>query len=160
MNPDSQDFKQLRQLLALKRHEQPPPGYFHHFSREVIVRIKTGDSGEKVPSSWIERLWAMLEAKPIFAGALGASVCAVLISGFVNAEETAGVATATGLQPLPSGGHGGFTPGVAMASADALSADEPTLNTSPAEASLESLFEFRPGRLNALPANNWVVPAN
>ncbi|PYJ05511.1 MAG: hypothetical protein DME25_08320, partial [Verrucomicrobia bacterium] len=84
MNPESQDFTQLRRLLALKRHEQPPPGYFHDFSRQVVVRIRAGATGDpesamvwEVP--WLRRLWAAFETKPILAGAFGVLVCGLLL---------------------------------------------------------------------------------
>ena len=81
-------------MLALKRHEQPPPGYFNHFSGQVVARIK---AGERVDESvldrlfweapWIQRLWAALEAKPILAGAFGATVCGLLIFGVIYSER-------------------------------------------------------------------------
>src|SRR6185295_5567848 len=95
MNPDSENFEPLRRLLALKRHEQPPPGYFDGFSREVMARIRAGEtepSREASAGSLWQRLWTMLEAKPIFAGAFGAGVCAVLISGILNSESAGGMA--------------------------------------------------------------------
>src|SRR5262245_46927882 len=95
MNPDSENFEQLRRLLALKRHEQPPPGYFEGFSREVIVRIRTGDQGGRdYEGTWWQRFRALLEAKQVFAGAFGATVCVVLISGVLNSEKAGMNATA------------------------------------------------------------------
>src|ERR1051326_8949810 len=99
MNPDSENFEALRRLLALKRHEVPPPGYFDKFSREVIARIKAGDDGERKPEGWIHRLWAALEAKPIFAGAFGAAVCTVLVSGILNSEDS-GIAAGSVVNPI------------------------------------------------------------
>jgi hypothetical protein len=82
MSPESENFEQLRRLLVLKRYEQPPPGYFHHFSREVIVRIKAGDKGESATAawwswegSWLQRAWAAVETRPALAGAFGLAVC-------------------------------------------------------------------------------------
>jgi hypothetical protein len=103
MDQDSQDFESLRRLLALKRYEQPPPGYFNHFSVEVIARIKGGEGAhENVmerlfwEAPWLQRLWAALETKPVMAGAFGAAVCALLVAGVVYSERPEG-------QPLISG---------------------------------------------------------
>jgi len=97
MNPGSENFDSLRQLLALKRHEIPPPGYFHGFSRNVIVRIKAGENGEElgVENSWLKRFLGMFDVKPVFAGAFGTAVCAFLISGIVSSEQTPVMAGAT-----------------------------------------------------------------
>jgi len=88
MSPESENFEQLRRLLILKRHEQPPPGYFHHFSREVIVRIKAGDTGETVTAawwswqgSWLQRPWTAIESRPALAGAFGVVVCGFFAAG-------------------------------------------------------------------------------
>src|SRR5215831_12887312 len=91
MYPDSEEFDSLRRLLALKRHEQPPPGYFHHFSRNVIVRIQAGERGMDAASlerllwdaPWLQRFWTALEAKPVLAGALGVAACAMLLAGLI-----------------------------------------------------------------------------
>jgi hypothetical protein len=94
MNQDENNFESLRRLLALKRHEIPPPGYFNRFSAQVINRIR---SGEAAPASVSERLhaeapWLMkflqiFEAKPAFAGAFAFALCLFLVFGTVLAER-------------------------------------------------------------------------
>ncbi len=88
MKPDSQDFQDLRRFLALKRHEQPPPGYFEHFSAIVMARIRAGEQAQDslwerlcVSVPWFQRLWSSLEARPAVAGAFGMAVCALLVAG-------------------------------------------------------------------------------
>jgi hypothetical protein len=95
MNQDTENFEQLRRLLALKRHEQPPPGYFDRFSSQVIARIENGERGQRdepigrllweVP--WLQRIWAAFEAKPMLAGVFGVAVCGLLITGVVYADR-------------------------------------------------------------------------
>lgn len=95
MNSEQGNFEQLHRLLAIKRHEQPPPGYFDNFSRQVIVRIKAGDrKGETMLEwlfeevSWLGSLWAAFETKPVLASSVGLAVCVLLISGFMYAGKT------------------------------------------------------------------------
>jgi len=90
-----ENFEQLRKLLTLKRHEQPPPGYFHNFSREVIVRIKAGESGETAVSawwawegSWLQRVWGAFEARPVVAGAFGVAVCGFFVAGALISTDS------------------------------------------------------------------------
>ena len=64
-------------MLAWKRHEQPPPGYFDDFASSIIDRI---DSEQHVPSWW-QRFAALLDPKPIFAGAFSVTVCGTLLVG-------------------------------------------------------------------------------
>lgn len=107
MNPDSENFDALRRVLALKRHEQPPPGYFDQFSSQVIARIKAGETGEPASAvsrffrgaSWWNHVVSALEAKPAVAGAFGAAVCALLISGIVYSENAPTPASAGLAEP-------------------------------------------------------------
>jgi len=96
MNRGAENFEQLRRLLALKRHEQPPPGYFNGFSRQVIVRIRSGDGAEEAAGlarllkevPWLRWLWAAFQTKPMLAGAFGALVCGGLISVVISWEKS------------------------------------------------------------------------
>jgi hypothetical protein len=96
MNHDSENFEQLRRLLSLKRHEQPPPGYFNNFSRQVCARIKAGERADSSflarlfpNASWIQQFWSSLETQPILAGAVGLAACAFLLGGVVYSTEKA-----------------------------------------------------------------------
>ena len=103
MSQDNQDFTSLQRLLALKRYEQPPPGYFHNFSGQVIARIKAGEGAHDsaferlfLDAPWLQRLWGLLETKPIMAGAFGTAVCALLVSGVVYSERPENPSTLAG----------------------------------------------------------------
>jgi hypothetical protein len=89
------NFESLRRLLAIKRHELPPPGYFNNFSSQVVARIRAGETD--VPDSLSERLLAgapwlvnffqVFEVKPAFTGAFASALCLLLLFGAVFAER-------------------------------------------------------------------------
>jgi len=102
-SPEHDD--RLLKLLALKRHEQPPPGYFEHFSNGVIARLSAGEARERgwwedifEEALWLKRLWSVLEAKPVLAGAFGVVVCGLVVSGIVYSQKL-DQATATAEPP-------------------------------------------------------------
>jgi len=104
MSPESKNLEGVRRLLALKRYEQPPAGYFHGFSRQVIVRIKAGELGnESEASIWsfgagsvFQRVWATLDARPVFAGAFGVAVCGFFVVGALLSDTGATAADNNG----------------------------------------------------------------
>lgn len=69
MKDQSQDFEQLRRLLALKRYENPPPGYFRDFSSRVIDQIER--EGAAVDETWLQRVVSLFRVRP----AISASFC-------------------------------------------------------------------------------------
>jgi hypothetical protein len=95
MHPENENFEELRRLLTLKRHEQPPPGYFQDFSGHVIARLRAGERTDRSgfweslswEAPWLQRLWGAFETKPIMAGALGMIVCGFLVSGVLLSEK-------------------------------------------------------------------------
>ena len=79
MNPSSEEFDRLRKLLALKRQEQPPPGYFNRFSNKIIARIEA--EGLCIRVSWWQRVFPELDAKPVLACAYGLVIMGLLVIG-------------------------------------------------------------------------------
>jgi hypothetical protein len=95
MNPEQDNFQNVRRLLSLKRYEQPPPGYFEGFSAQVIARVRSGQHLRE-PSfiewlvggaPWMERLRGLFETKPMLAGGFGLAACALLVAGIVHSES-------------------------------------------------------------------------
>lgn len=95
MSEYQNDFEAVRRLLSLKRHEVPPPGYFHRFSDQVIQRIRVGEAA--APAGWSEELYAQAPwlvrflqsfgGKPVFAGSFAGALCMLLVFGIVYAER-------------------------------------------------------------------------
>ncbi|MGH7940188.1 MAG: hypothetical protein ACREFR_03850 [Limisphaerales bacterium] len=75
----------MRRLLALKRHEVPPPGYFENFSSKVIGRIRAAQAAREVP--WILRFIQAFEAKPIYPVGVASALCLLLLFGIVSVEQ-------------------------------------------------------------------------
>jgi hypothetical protein len=93
MNENENNFEPLRRLLALKRHETPPPGYFENFSGDVMAGIRAARREKSVSARlpeelpWLFRLLSAFEAKPAFAGVFAFSLCLLLVVGIVYAER-------------------------------------------------------------------------
>ena len=105
MKRDPEPDVRLLKLLALKRHEQPPPGYFEHFSNGILARLNAGEARERgwwedifEEALWLKRLWSAFEAKPVLAGAFGVAVCGLVVSGIVYSQKL-DQATATATPP-------------------------------------------------------------
>jgi hypothetical protein len=77
-NPD-QDFEQLRKLLACKKHEQPPPGYFTYFSDRVVAQIEIE---ERTKVSWWRAALAHFDARTALACGYGFAISSLLFLGF------------------------------------------------------------------------------
>jgi hypothetical protein len=87
METEHNEFEQLRKLLALKRHEQPPPRYFSEFSSGVLARLRTL---EKAPAAtWWQRFGLDLDLKPALMGACGVVVCGLLLVGVITSLGSA-----------------------------------------------------------------------
>ena len=141
MNEEGQDFERLRQVLALKRHETPPPRYFKELPGRILSRLAKPESPER-DSLWT-RLGRLLGERPMFATAAGvAAGCALLAGlGFVILQDAAQMDSA-GIPPLSS--HG-------VALTGELNAANPvSLASSNANAGTELFNSFQP---QAIPAS-------
>jgi len=104
MQHPEENFDGLRRALKLKRHEQPPPGYFNNLSAQIISRIRENDAHDRAgaldaavwEAPWLNRVLDFLQARPTYAGVLGAAACALLIAGLVYSERPAGLAASDG----------------------------------------------------------------
>ena len=93
MNESEQRFDDLRQLLKLKQHEIPPPGYFHGFSSQVIsaiqedLRVSSKPQNSSSPS-WLSRFFASFDSRPGLVGGLATSMVLFLVLGIVLADHS------------------------------------------------------------------------
>ena len=109
--PDgTEQFDRLLQLLAVKRDEQPPPGFFDRFPREVRRQIMVQDdlhaswlSQLRHESNWLRLALATMEGRPALAGVFGVFACGLIIAGILYASyprlPSTGLARDDGLMP-------------------------------------------------------------
>jgi len=96
MSDTNNNFEDLKRLLKLKRHEVPPPGYFNHFSGDVVARIRTGEAGgaqnilERIQSDspFMAGLLQLFGARPGILGALATGVCLLLLVGVLFMDHS------------------------------------------------------------------------
>lgn len=88
------DFIQIRRLLSLKRHEQPPPGYFDFLAGRVQEALRSAQMARLPVVEPVGRLSALavflerLQARPSFAVGLGGVICALLVGFVILSEST------------------------------------------------------------------------
>ena len=95
MNETENNFESLRRLLALKRHETPPPGYFNDFSSQVLQRIRLGHTDRTANlaeelfghAPWLAKLLHAFDARPVFVSGFAGALCMLLLFGIVYAER-------------------------------------------------------------------------
>jgi hypothetical protein len=90
MNSDPNDFEALCKLIALKRHEQPPPGYFSRLPDRIAARLERGEGRLSI---W-EKFLSPFIFRPAFVygfslAALGALTTSVIYSVRVQPGESA-----------------------------------------------------------------------
>lgn len=114
MSDTNNNFKELKGLLKLKRHEIPPPGYFNQFSSGVISRLREGESGgqsfaERLRSDWpfLANVMGLFAARPGLIGGLATSVCLFLVVSVLWADRSdsnsdGGAAVAQTAQAAPA----------------------------------------------------------
>ena len=92
MSNEPANFEDLKKLLALKRREQPPPGYFNRFSRGIRARVASGEDASP-PEGWWQRWFGVGELKPGLVGVYALGLTGVVLVGLkvsleVNEENS------------------------------------------------------------------------
>ena len=75
-NPD--EFESLKKLLALKRHEEPPPGYFDRLPGEIRARIAHAQAS---PEPWWRRWLATWDLSPALATSYAVVAVTLVVGG-------------------------------------------------------------------------------
>lgn len=122
-----ENFDQLRKLLALKRYEQAPPGYFTNFSSKVIARIEATDAAEL---SWWQKLGLQLDFKPALMCGLGVVVCGLLSVGVLTSAFEGADQPPVGLVMGPSINSPAVAPFNVMISEDSPESTQPVFSAS------------------------------
>ncbi len=81
-NPD--EFESLKKLLALKRHEEPPPGYFDRLPGEVRARIAHAQAS---PEPWWRRWLATWDLSPALATSYTVVAVTLVVGGIWMAKQ-------------------------------------------------------------------------
>ena len=81
-NPD--EFESLKKFLALKRHEEPPPGYFDRLPGEVRARIAHAQAS---PEPWWRRWLATWDLSPALATSYAVVTVTLVVGGIWMAKQ-------------------------------------------------------------------------
>lgn len=76
MEDESENFDELKKLLSLKRHEQPPPGFYRDLPGRVLQQIEAEEA--RSPGFW-ERLVGAFELRPALSTAFAGLMVGLLV---------------------------------------------------------------------------------
>ena len=128
MNAEHHKEDELQKVLALKRHEAPPPRFFKGFSHQVLDRLHSPDPA--TPQTGWQKLRADLESKPVLVCGSAIVICGLLMLGVIASLRVD--------PPKPAGRRAGPT--------ERLIADPPTAALiAPEAGSLNAVEQLRVG---------------
>lgn len=131
MSEDQENFDDLKKLLALKRHEQPPPGYFNSLPQSIWKRIET----EKTRPGFWQRIFPGVSLRPAVAYAFGLIVCGTLIVGIGSALKEPAATMAPAVLTKEEAPLGPIAPALAQDNSGGLqngeSSTNPVMNPTP-----------------------------
>ncbi|MDH7501768.1 MAG: hypothetical protein QHJ82_03505 [Verrucomicrobiota bacterium] len=84
MNSPEEQFSELQRLLAIKRHERPPPGHFDRLAQQIRRALEA--ETVSACSTWWERFISRFDMQPAWAAALAVAVAAVYLYAFVASQ--------------------------------------------------------------------------
>lgn len=85
MKPEQDSEAEMQRILALKRHEAPPPAFFQGFSDKVIDRIHAAGPAPKLTLR--QRLSVEFYGVPVYVCAAGVVVFALLVIGVISSLQ-------------------------------------------------------------------------
>jgi len=86
MQPPDDPEQRLVRLLALKRYETPPPGFFGQLPVRILVNLRAGSVVVDVP--WWTRVWRVLVHEPMIGLSYAALGLGAVLFG-ISVLETA-----------------------------------------------------------------------
>jgi hypothetical protein len=90
MDPEAKPAVPVERVIALKRYEQPPPGYFHLLPNRILHRIEQGEG----QSGFWEKWRPDFNFRLALGYALGLTVCGALTAGIFYSPKMDQVAGA------------------------------------------------------------------
>ncbi len=111
MNPEQENFEGLTKLLALKRHEQPPPRYFDQLSSNVLDHLREAQAQQAIP--WWESLRMSLDWRQALAYSAGLAACGMIAAGMLSSSQTNPAASAVPIIGDSPAGVWAGSPGLA-----------------------------------------------
>jgi hypothetical protein len=104
MNDPENQFDDIAQLLRLKRHEQPPPGYLDRLPERILARIEAEETARRAQPGWLA--WLGGTPARITLG-IGAAAAFALTTALWMPEDMgeAGVAAGVSNAGLPLESH-------------------------------------------------------